>query len=213
MRKRTTAVTVAGVVGLGGLAGYAVGPAVATAATSTDAPDQGLGSRLSRIKDALASLVTDGTLTQAQADKVASRLDQAMPGPRGHDGDGPDMRGGRLLGDLDAAAAKVLGMTEDEVHQAQRSGSSLAALADKKGVARTRLVDALVSSASSQIDQAVKDGSVTADRATTLKAGLKDRITTLVERTGQKGMRPGGGGGRHGGGGQATPSPSATTEG
>ena len=74
-----------------------------TAATDTGRPDPG-----TRITDALAPLVSDGTLTQEQADKVTEALKDAMPqggrgGGMGHGGQGLD------------AAATALGITADEL--------------------------------------------------------------------------------------------------
>ena len=67
---RTSGLVLAGVVGLAGVGvGAAIGPVGASAATATS---QAVSDRVTAIKNALAGLVKDGTLTQAQADKVAT---------------------------------------------------------------------------------------------------------------------------------------------
>ena len=106
MRTRLTAAVVGGAIAVGGLgAGLVALPVIASAATAgptaeatEDAVDE-VGDRLGRIRDALDGLVSDGTLDEAQADRVAETLDEALPerGP-GHGGPGgpggPAARGG-----------------------------------------------------------------------------------------------------------------------
>jgi ribosomal protein S20 len=192
MGKRFGTATLTVGIAAGALAGIAVGaPLLANAAgTATPSPSASSSTaptrpdRLADLKSALKSLVTDGTITQAQADKIATRLDQALP-KRGPGFEG-DFRGGMhglrdLIGGGIDAAAKALGMTADQVRQGLQSGTSLADLAKSKNVDVSKVVDALVSNASADLDQAVKDGRLTADRATSIKSSLKDRITQLVQ--------------------------------
>jgi ribosomal protein S20 len=195
MGKRFGTVTLIVGIAAGVLAGIAVGgPLLANAAgTATPSPSATAPSntpradRLAAFKAALKSLVDDGTITQAQADKIAARLDQALPKYGDGDGDGPgDFRGGMhgmhglIQGGFDAAA-KALGMTSDQVRQGLQAGKSLADLAKQKGVAESKVVDALVTQAKADLDQAVKDGRLTSDNAATISSKLKERITWLVE--------------------------------
>lgn len=217
MGKRFGTATLTVGIAAGALAGMALGaPLLASAAgTETPAPSPSASApavpggpsgqdrtadREARIKAALKTLVDDGTITQAQADKVASRLASSLPGPggfrdfRGGPGTGePGMGGPGMHGPggtggmrdlmqagLDAAA-KALGMTSDQVRQGLMSGKSLATMAKEKGVATSTVVDALVAEADARIDQAVKDGTLTADQAARFKAGAKDRITAFVD--------------------------------
>ena len=85
MRKKIAVIAVAGGIGLTG--GLLIAPSVATAA---DNGSTSVSGRLGALKDALKGLVTDGTLTQAQADKVATTLDEQLPkrGPGGPGGPG-----------------------------------------------------------------------------------------------------------------------------
>jgi polyhydroxyalkanoate synthesis regulator phasin len=230
MGKRFGTVTLTVGIAAGALAGVAVGaPLLANAAGTTPSPSASApaapgqnhaAEREAAIKAALKSLVDDGTITQAQADKVASKLAGALP-PRGRDG---DLRGGMggmrdlVQGGLDAAA-KALGMTSDQVRQGLQSGKSLADLAKEKGVATSKLVDALVAEANTRIDQAVKDGKLTAAQAAPLKAGAKDRITAFVDGRmpmpgGRHGFGPGGfGPGGMGGGGMGQGGGTGSTNG
>ncbi|MBN1092891.1 hypothetical protein JKP75_10160 [Blastococcus sp. TML/M2B] len=164
MRKKLIIAAAAGTLGLGGLA-VAV-PAVADEGSTA-------GSAVGRIADALSGLVSDGSITQEQADEVASTLSDAGIGDRGgHRGGGPD---------LDAAAT-ALGMTQDELRAAlETEGTTLADVAEEQGVPVGTLVDALVSAAQERIAAAVEDGRITQDQADERLADLEQRITDRVD--------------------------------
>lgn len=190
MRRKIAAVALAGALGLTG--GAVLAPAVAGAQSA----DPG-SSRLSALRDVLESLVTDGTLTQAQADKVAAHLDSSMPmrGPRHHGGFG--MRGG-MLGH--GVVAGVLGITVEELHEARHDGKSLAEIAASKGISKQTLITRLVAAAQEQLADAVADGRLTQAQADARKARLQERVTAMVDRTGKgtgPGMHRGGGMGMH----------------
>ncbi len=191
MSKRTAALLVAGALLAGGVGAVAITPA--SAATS----DIAVVSRLAGIKDALNGLVTDGTITQKQADVVAETLAEAMPkhGPGGPGGPG-HMGGRHLLGGLDAAA-KALDMTEAELRTALESGTSLADVATEEGVSVDSLIATMVAAAEKQLATAVADGNLTQAQADQIKVLMSARITDMVN-----GVRP-----EHGFGGQP-PSPS-----
>lgn len=199
MRKSIVAVVTAGTLGVSGL--FLAGPALAavgatSAATTAAAPSD-------RIKEALAGLVTDKTLTQAQADKVASTLqaaDLGRGGPGGHGG-GPGGPGADL-----SAAATALGLSEADLRTALESGKTLAQVAKDKSVSVDALVSALVTAEKERIAKAVTDGKLTQAQADTQLADLTKRVTERVNRT-----RPTGDRGKHGGPGQqSTPSTSPT---
>lgn len=183
MRKK---LIIAGATGALTLAGLGVAlPALADDETTT-----GTGaSSEDRIRDALADLVEDGSITQEQADEVATTLSDAGFG--GHHG-GPGF--GRL--GL-STAAEALGMTEDELRTAlEADDASLATVAEAQGVDVQTLVDALVAEATERIDQAVTDGDLTQEEADERLADLEERITERVNST----EGPGGFGGPRGGG-------------
>ncbi|HEU0104383.1 MAG TPA: hypothetical protein VFR07_18900 [Mycobacteriales bacterium] len=194
MRKKILTVVAAGVLGLSGVA--AAGPALA-AVGATDAAAT-VTSRVDRLQQALSGLVTDGTLTQAQADKVATTLDSsdALRGPGGHGGPG-GRGGGRDL----ATAATALGVTQDELRTALQDGKTLAQVAADKGVDVDTLVNALVEAEKTRIAEQVTAGRLTQAQADERLADLTERVTDRVNST--RPDRPGKGGPA------ATPSPEA----
>jgi len=178
---------------LAGAAGLALTLGVVVPAIADDAADDAgtsesrtFGDRLTRLKEAVAGLVSDGTLTQAQADKVAETLDQSdvFRGPGGHGGMGggpggpAGMRGGMDL----SVAAETLGLETDALLDLLRDGSTLADVAEQQGVEVSTLVDTLVAAATERIDEAVADGALEQDRADDLKADLESRISAMVEQ-------------------------------
>lgn len=181
MRTKTANIALATALGLGGLTtGLVVAPAMASAATSPATASQAVGDRLAKLKEALGGLVTDGTITQAQADKVATTLDEALPkrgGPGGHGGP----RGGRH--GLQAAAT-TLGVSPAELRTALRSGQSLADVAQSKGVAKDRLIAAMVEQAKARLAEKVTAGRLTQAEADTRLAELTTKVTEGVDRKG-----------------------------
>ena len=99
MRKKLIIATAAGVLTLGGVA----------VAVPVLADTDGETSVVDRIKSALSGLVDDGSLTQEQADEVATTLSDAGLGHGGH-------HGGDRIG-LETAA-DALGLTEEELRTA-----------------------------------------------------------------------------------------------
>ena len=148
--------------------------------------------RAERIKQALAGLVADKTLTQAQADKVAGALSASGVAPAGP-GAGRRVGPRGLVGPDGAAltaAAKALGMTPTDLLGQLRSGKSLAAVAKAKGVAVQKVVDALVAQAKQRLADDVKSGRLTQAQADQRLKNLSDRITAKVNATRPEG--PGG---------------------
>jgi hypothetical protein len=182
VRKKLIIASTAGVLMLTGVA-VAV-PVLA----DTDASGQ---SAVDRIRDALSGLVDDGSLTEEQADEVATTLGEAGIG--GHGGH----HGGRL--GLETAAT-ALDMTEEELRTAlEVDGTSLAEVAEDEGVDVDTLVEALVQAEQDRIAQAVEDGRLTQEEADERLADLEARVT---ERVTSEDLFPAGGRGRgpHGGG-------------
>ncbi|MGM0384798.1 MAG: hypothetical protein ACQERF_02285 [Actinomycetota bacterium] len=212
MRKLTLA-ALSGAAGLV-IAGGAVLPALADDATTDDptttddatSESRTLTDRLTRLKEVLAGLVSDGTVSQEQADTVAETLDESdlfrHGGPGGPGGPGDEMRGGPggpggMMGggaELDVAA-DVLGMEADVLRDLLREGGTLADIAADQDVEVSELVDSLLAAATERIDAAVADGSIDQDRADEMKANLESRVTERVEQ----GMPTRGGHGGRGG--------------
>jgi polyhydroxyalkanoate synthesis regulator phasin len=157
------ATTAAGAVVLGGLA--VAGPALAE--------DRTRASAVERITEALSGLVDDGSITQEQADEVASTLAGSGLGGGHRGGHGPGF-------DL-AAAAEALGLTDHELRTAlEADATTLAEVAEDEGVEVETLVDALVTAAEKRIAEAVEDGRLTQDEADERLADLATRITERV---------------------------------
>jgi hypothetical protein len=172
MKNRVASVVLVSAMGLGTVGSLAVAPVWAETATSA-ATD-----RAGRIADALKGLVGDGTITQAQADKVASTLAATMPergpGGPGHGG------GPRML----VSAASVLGMTVEQLRTALGTDKSLVDVAQTKGMSRATLISRLVAAAEARLAQEVKDGRLTQAEADQRKADLTSHITEMVDRKG-----------------------------
>ena len=214
MRTKLVTIAAVGALTLGGaaVAGTALAATDGTSPTAAPsrpaygtppAPGQDDAARVERIKQALAGLVADKTITQEQADKVASTLAGSGlgRGPGGH-------RGLRGHGAGLAAAAKALGMSETDLATALRSGKSLAAVAKEKGVDVQKVIDALVAEAKQRLADAVQNGRLTQAQADERLKDLTARITERVNSAGPG--RPGGlGRGGHGrwGGGPEVPVP------
>lgn len=179
MRKKIATAALIGGIGLTG--GLLVGPGLASAAGSTDGTNSstGVSGRLNAFKDALKGLVSDKTITQAQADKVATTLDQNLP-ERGRGGHGPGKRGPAHLRPDDVA--KVLGITPAELRTQLRAGKTLSQIATSQGISKDTLIANLVKAAETELATAVKDGKITQGQADKIKPTLKDRITEQVDR-------------------------------
>jgi hypothetical protein len=218
MKKRFAAASLAAGLAGGAVAGIALThPSISGAQTDTTSPsttvpdttapgttDQTKPDRGQWAEDALAPLVANGTITQAQADAVIAALEAARPqgGPGfGHGfGHGADLE----------AAATAIGITEDELRTALQSGESLAEIAQAHGVTAQAVIDALVADAKADVAERVTSGDITQAEADQKLAALTDRITAMVN--GELPLRGPGGPGFHGGPPPTsdTSSPSAT---
>ncbi len=179
MRKKIATAAVIGGIGLTG--GLLVGPGFASAAGSTDGTSSstGVSGRVNAFTEALKGLVSDKTITQAQADKVATTLDEKLP-QRGHGGPGPGQRGpGHLRPDT---VAKVLGLTPAELRTQLQAGKTLSQIATSQGISKDTLIANLVKAAEAKLASAVEAGRITQAQADRIKATLKDRITEQVDR-------------------------------
>ena len=138
------------------------------------------------LQEVLQPLIDDGTITQAQADKVIAALVAAHP-MGDHDGGpmGGGHRGGPrgLIGEGLDVVATTLGITTDEVRTALQSGQSLADLAVSKGKTAQDVIDALVAEGTTKINDRVTAGDITQAQADQMIAGLTTGITALVNST------------------------------
>lgn len=172
-----------GLLAAAGLTGsLLIAPALAASDGSTTTTTV-VGHRLQALKDALAGLVSDKTLTQAQADKVAATLDAKLPRHRGPGGPAGLGRGFRGPGHLPPAdVAKALGVTPQELRSQLRAGRTLAQIGAAQGLSKATVVDRLVAAATARLAAAVKDGRLTQTQADALRSRLTARITEQVDR-------------------------------
>jgi hypothetical protein len=182
MRKLTVAVAATA-----GIAGAALGTTVLApglAAAATDASTEAISERVSEIKDALAGLVSDGSITQDQADEVAETLGESDLGHgHGHGpGHGPGPGPGPGPGHVDPdTVAGILGVTAEELRTAFEEGQTLAEIAEEQGIARAELVDQLVAAAEAELAAEVDEGDLTDEQADELRAELEERITDGID--------------------------------
>lgn len=159
----------------------------------------------------LAQSVTDGKLTQAEADAKLAAFDSTAEaqmtsttlgeerGPRG--GSGFGVRGGGSQG-LVAATVTVTGLTEQDVRTALQSGQTLAQIAEANGKTADAVVAAARTALQAQLAQAVTDGKLTQAEADARLAAFDAAAPTLMTSThlSRGGSRGDGGGfGRAGG--------------
>ena len=176
MYKRTTGLILTGILVTGAVSAIAITPASATTS------DNVVTSRLASIKSALSGLVSDGTLTQSQADKVAGTLDNKLPKRGERSERGPGGRFGGMGKIQREAAAKALGLTPDKLQTALKGGKSLAHVAKSQKVSVDSLVKAMVTAVEGELATAVKDGTLTQAKADKMKSSLTQRITNRVNR-------------------------------
>ncbi len=194
---------IAGIAAVGLLVGGGIGGAFA-ATSGQDDPAGDLASALSErtgeqvsaadvkgaftdvLKERLQQAVASGRITQAQADEMLTRAQNAplpgMGGPGGHRGGhhgghhgGP---GGRAVED---AMVKALGITEDAWHTAREAGRTPAQVAKDKGIAVATVVDAVTAALDKQ---GPPPGAPALD-----DAQLKQMATDIVNGTGGGGHR------------------------
>lgn len=183
---------------MSGDAGAANGRTVVVGANQGADQGNGMpGDMGTRLQEILKPLVDDGTITQAQADKVIAALQAAGPmgggagGPMsGGDGgfgggDGDHGRGGRGMGpgaSLDTVAS-TLGISVDDVMSAVQGGSTIADLAKQHGKSAQDVIDALVADVKAHFDSEVASGEHTQADADARIADATARITEFVNNT------------------------------
>lgn len=164
----------------------------------------------------LAQRVTDGKMTQAQADailggekaRIELMLDQTMPknGPMGGRM-GKGGAGGIGGPETMAAVATVLGIDEAALRTELQGGKSIADVAKAKNVDVAKVIAAIVDERTADIAQHVKDGDLTQAQADAQLKDLAARVTAMVDNAmpmrGKGGhMGQGGRGGHMGKGGR-----------
>jgi len=157
---------------------------------------------------ALDEAVTEGWLTEDQAQQMQERMAEGLgPGMRGG-GFGP-MRGGRggLMGghenSLIDVAAEALDLSVQDLLTELQDGKSIADVAGEKGVDVQTIADAHLAQLTETLNQAVADGQLTQARADWMLAQAAEQVQErLTEPFEFNGCGPGG---FHGGPGRMWP--------
>jgi polyhydroxyalkanoate synthesis regulator phasin len=131
-------------------------------------------------EDRIDAAVAEGRLTKAQGDELKQRIESGdfpLFGPpafgQGFGAPHPFFHG------LDAAA-RYLGLTEDELHTRLESGKTLAEIAKAQGKSVDGLKAAMVKDAKTHLDAAVKAGRLSSAEEQRVLADLQQRIGDLV---------------------------------
>ncbi|MCU1430341.1 MAG: hypothetical protein JWL83_4341 [Actinomycetia bacterium] len=168
----------------GGVAGVALfAPSIAhgqngTTTTTSKSSTSAAAGRDQYLNQALAPLVKNNTITQAQADAVIKALESARPTGGTFGGHFGDRQG--ALGDGFAAAAKKIGVSTGTLLNELRSGKTIAAVAKAHNVTTSAVVDAMVAAEKAELSQAVKEGKLTQAQADQQLSDATSRLTDLV---------------------------------
>jgi uncharacterized protein YidB (DUF937 family) len=144
----------------------------------------------------LDQAVADGKITQAEADKIKAKIESGN-GPifpflgRGHGG-----RGFLERDNIVQQTAAFLGIDRQAVVDALKNNQSLAQVAQDHGKTADELSGYLYDQLKSKLDQAVTNNKITQDKENTVLSSARDRINTVINKTGF---------GRWGKGGMETP--------
>jgi hypothetical protein len=154
---------------------------LSVSSTSTAFADNEKGEK--RISSMLSGLVSNGTITQSQADAII----KAAEGMRAASKSIKDAN--RTA--LDSVITSTLGISLDTLTSRLKAGETLSTIAGDK---KSALITALAAEINKQIDAALAAGKITADQATAQKAKSIDRVTNMVNNVrgfGKKANRPG----------------------
>ncbi len=169
MKKQLAALGMSAALLSGGAMGVVLANPSTASAASSSASSTASGSTDAKpgawMQDALAKLVDGGTLTRAQANKVAAALEAARPdgGPRGG---GP----GRHRGPGLEVAATALGIDASALRTQLHSGKTIADVAKAQNVDVNKVIAAIVADMNEHLAQAVTDGHLTQAQADQRKA-------------------------------------------
>jgi polyhydroxyalkanoate synthesis regulator phasin len=154
---------------------------LSVSSTSTAFADNEKGEK--RMSSMLSGLVSNGTITQSQADAII----KAAEGMRAASKSIKDAN--RTA--LDSVITSTLGISLETLTSRLKAGETLSSIAGDK---KSALITALAAEINKQIDAALAAGKITADQATAQKAKSVERVTNMVNNVrgfGKKANRPG----------------------
>jgi len=143
---------------------------------------------LAQVKTQMDGLVSDGKLTQEQADNIytqtESNIDQIVSDTSGFNfGPGFGERGPHGGVQVMDAAATVLGMSVDDLMTELKDGKSLADVAEAKGISVEKLTTDLLAQVKTQLDGLVSDGKLTQEQADNIYTQTESNIDPIVSDT------------------------------
>ena len=154
---------------------------LSVSSTSTAFADNEKGEK--RISSMLSGLVSNGTITQSQADAIIKAAEGMKAASK-------SVRDANRAA-LDSVITSTLGISLESVVSRLKAGESLSTIAGDK---KSALITALAAEINKQIDAALAAGKITANQATAQKAKSIDRVTNMVNNVkgfGKKANRPG----------------------
>ena len=154
---------------------------LSVSSTSTAFADNNRGEK--KISSMLSGLVSNGTITQSQADAIIKAAEAMKVASK-------SIRDANRSA-LDSVITSTLGISLESVVSRLKAGESLATIAGDK---KSALITALAAEINKQIDAALAAGKITANQATAQKAKSVDRVTNMVNNVkgfGKKANRPG----------------------
>jgi len=196
MRKLIASVALVTAVAVGGLAVAAVNPLQLVSAKSSTTSIKAVGLGTGKVKSArgavanklldqaLAGLVKDRTITQAQATSVKSAIRETAKEYRAeHRGKGRAVAlRVALRRGVVKTSAKTIGVTPRDLVTGLKSGKSIAQIAQAKGVDPQTVITAIVTAGSTKVDAAVTAGKINAARAAKIKQRLPALAAKVVNR-------------------------------
>ena len=141
----------------------------------------------------LDEAVSEGKLTEEQAERMRERMEQA-PGAwgRGKGFKAPHGQGcraprggfgGRMGGAPIGLAAETLGMTAEDLMAEIQAGKSIAEVAEKQGVDVQKIVDAYMEQLEERLAQAVENGRITQEQADSMLEKAEERALEMLNNT------------------------------
>jgi nickel-dependent lactate racemase len=144
---------------------------LSVSATSVASAHDGKAKGLDRVSSILSSLVSNGTITQSQADAIVKAAESAAEAAKSV------MKANR--DSVDAVITSTLGISLDTLKTRLIAGESLATIA---GAKKDALIAALIAEFNKQIDAALAAGKISATQATTRKAKTTEHVTNMVNK-------------------------------
>lgn len=93
-----------------------------------------------------------------------------------------DFKGKEKHGGIHNVLTEKFGITEKEIMDSLKSGTTLKALIEAKGISFDEVKNEMIKQESEKIDGAVTNGKITSEKAKEIKANLEERISNMLEK-------------------------------